>query len=156
VYEAMPYSKESASDDATDARQRPVDVAPRPRVIKSNRELASEAGVSLRTFYRMRKDSNRCRSQKPAARLTAQILAELGHPELLGTDAHHYFEDFLAEFAKRMAALHDESPQAIEVRLARHNARMVVDALQRWQARRAKIYEDMLRQDKTDLFGFRG
>ncbi len=152
----MPYSKESASDDAADASHRSIHALPRPRAIKSNRELANEAGISLRTFYRMRKDTSRCRAQKSAARLTAQILAELGHPELLGTDAHHYFEDFLAEFAVRMAVLHEEAPHAIDVRLARHNARMVVDALQRWQARRAKLYEDMLQQDKTDLFGFRG
>jgi hypothetical protein len=107
---------------------------------KPIQEIASEFGLSARQLYRLR-------GRKPEAgardgvtacsfRVSARLLSEIGHGDLLATDVQTYLAMFIAEFVINLGEHAREAATPLDPRWAKGNARNAIEQLRAATRRR--------------------
>ena len=127
----MPSIQGAATDPTASAAQQAVLVASR-RNHRRRAEIAQETGLGDRQLRRILGGAStsieQCRALLTAYGIPptiALLLAELGHPDLIGTDE----QDFLARFIPTLVDLLKERPRSINPKWATYVARHIDERL---------------------------
>jgi hypothetical protein len=117
--------------------------APRRKRVQGARpmqELASEFGLSERQLYRLRRRKIDAEPEHNAMscsfRISARLLSELGHGDLLATEVQAYLAVFIAEFVVTLGEHARDASAPLDPRWAKGNARNAIDQLRAASLRR--------------------
>lgn len=103
-------------------------------------ELANEFGLSERQLYRLRGRKPDAgveqKAMRCSIRISARLLSELGHGDLLATEVQAYLAIFIAEFVATLGEHAREAYAPLDPRWAKGNARNAIEQLREASLRR--------------------
>lgn len=114
-------------------------------------ELASEFGLSERQLYRLRNRKTDTAPEQNAAscsfRVSARLLSELGHGDLLATEVQAYLAAFIIEFVVTLGEHAREASAPLDPRWAKGNARNAIDQLRAASLRRQEKLQAIMENE---------
>jgi len=117
-------------------------------------KIAGALGISVRTLYRLRKKGGPTIAKQDVElqrfRISLLLLTELGHSDLLGSNAQSYIEFFISAFVHSVCNEIREDASAIDPRWAAANAQAAADIM-RAAIRRRQNYLDAIIETENNV-----
>ena len=117
-------------------------------------DIADALGISVRTLYRLRKKGGATLATQDDEfqrfKISLLLLTELGHSDLLGSNAQSYIEFFISAFVDSVCNEIRQDASAIDPRWAAANAQAAADIM-RSAIRRRQKYLDTIIETETNV-----
>ena len=116
-------------------------------------DIAGALGISVRTLYRLRKKGGATLATQDDElqrfRISLLLLTELGHSDLLGSNAQSYIEFFISAFVDDVCNEIRQDASAIDPRWAAANAQAAADIMRAAIRRRQKYLDTIIETENN-------